>query len=187
MSVSDWISSYKVGKVESLEETGGKGTKALKICKVDVGVTGDDDGDDIIQVVTSAPNVRLGTRLAVAPIGSFMLDDSGGDEPILVKKTTVGGHLSQGIFCDSRMLGWEGGSVGITAQMDESLALGSPPPGTKPRPKGMNKNTTADELAESSNVEGLFKKKLTKEEKKKLAEERKKARKAKKASKEDDG
>ena len=187
MSVSDWISSYKVGKVESLEETGGKGTKALKICKVDVGVTGNDDGDDIIQVVTSAPNVRLGTRLAVAPIGSFILDGSGGDEPILVKKTTVGGHLSQGIFCDSRMLSWEGGSVGIAAQMDESLALGSPPPGTKPRPKGMNTtNTTADELAESSNVEGLFKKKLTKEEKKKLAEERKKARKAKKAAKEED-
>mmetsp|Transcript_19216 Transcript_19216/g.53530 ORF Transcript_19216/g.53530 Transcript_19216/m.53530 type:complete len:181 (-) Transcript_19216:318-860(-) len=175
MPVSDWISSYKVGKVESLKESGGKGTKALKICQVDVG-----DNGQTIPVVTVAPNVRLGSRLAVAPVGSTVLDASG--EPMEVRKTTVGGgHVSEGIFCDSRMLAWEGGSVGIAVQMDDSLPLGSPPPGTKPRPKG--DPTTTTELPES-NVEGLFKKKLTKEEKKKIAEERKAARKAKKAAKE---
>eukprot|EP00536_Pseudo-nitzschia_multiseries_P014391 jgi/Psemu1/310912/fgenesh1_kg.696_\ len=175
MSVSSWITSYKVGKVESLEESGGKGSKALKVCQVDVG----SGNGETIQVVTVAPNVRQGSRLAVAPIGSTVLDDSG--EPMEVKKTTVGGHVSEGIFCDSRMLAWEGGSIGIAAQMDEALALGSTPPSTKPRPKGA---PTTTELPES-NVEGLFKKKLTKEEKKKLAEERKKARAAKKAAKEE--
>eukprot|EP00531_Pseudo-nitzschia_arenysensis_P013435 CAMPEP_0116127062 /NCGR_PEP_ID=MMETSP0329-20121206/6648_1 /TAXON_ID=697910 /ORGANISM="Pseudo-nitzschia arenysensis, Strain B593" /LENGTH=182 /DNA_ID=CAMNT_0003621153 /DNA_START=18 /DNA_END=566 /DNA_ORIENTATION=+ len=171
MSVSDWISEYKVGIVESLEESGGKGTKALKICKVNIGDA------DTIQVVTSAPNVRLESRLAVAPVGSTILGSDG--EGMTVTKSTVGGHTSEGIFCDSRMLGWEGGSVGIAARMEDALALGSQPPSNKPRPGGAAKKT---ELPES-NVEGLFKKKLTKEEKKKLAEEKRKARKAAKEAK----
>ena len=172
MSISDWISEYKVGVVESLDESGGKGTKALKICKVDIG------NDDTIQVVTSATNVRNGSRLAVAPIGSTILGSDG--EGMKVTKTTIGGHTSEGIFCDSRMLGWDGGSVGIAARMDDSLALGSTPPSQKPRPGGGGNNNT--ELPES-NVEGLFKKKPTKEEKKRLAEEKRKARKAAKEAK----
>mmetsp|Transcript_11057 Transcript_11057/g.22901 ORF Transcript_11057/g.22901 Transcript_11057/m.22901 type:complete len:182 (+) Transcript_11057:83-628(+) len=171
MAVSEWISDYKVGVVESLEESGGKGTKALKICKVNIG-----DAESI-QVVTSAPNVRLESRLAVAPVGSTVLGSDG--EGMAIIKSTVGGHTSEGMFCDSRMLGWEGGSVGIAAQMDKGLALGSPPPSKKPRPGGAPKET---ELP-GSNVEGLFKKKLTKEEKKKLAEEKRKARKAAKEAK----
>ena len=156
----------------SLEESGGKGTKALKICQVNIG-----DPDNTIQVVTSAPNVRLESKLAVAPVGSTVLGSDG--EGMTVTKTTVGGHTSEGIFCDSKMLGWEGGSVGIAARMDDALELGSQPPSTKPRPGG-GKATT--ELPES-NVEGLFKKKPTKEEKKRLAEEKRKARKAAKEAK----
>lgn len=173
MAVYDWISDYKVGIVESLAESGGKGTKALKVCKVNIG-----DADNTIQVVTSAPNVRLGSRLAVAPIGSTVMGPSG--EGMAVTKTNVGGHTSEGIFCDSMMLEWDGGSVGIAAQMDKALVLGSPPPSRKPRPGG-DAPTTMTELPEST-VEGLFKKKLTKEEKKKLNEEKKKARKEAKAA-----
>ena len=171
MSVSDWISEYKVGLVESLEESGGKGTKVLKICQVNIG------GDATIQVVTSASNVRLESRVAIAPVGSTVLGDDG--EGMAVTKSSVGGHTSEGIFCDSRMLGWQGGSVGIAARMDDALALGSAPPSSKPRPGG---GAPSSELPESS-VEGLFKKKLTKEEKKKLAEEKRKARKAAKEAK----
>ena len=172
MAVSDWIAEYKVGVVESLEESGGKGTKALKICRVDIGA-----GGDPIQVVTSAPNVREKSRLVVAPVGSTVLGSDG--EGMAVAKTTVGGHTSEGIFCDSRMLGWEGGSVGIAARMDDSLPLGSAPPSKKPRPGG---GGSGEPLPES-NVEGLFKKKPTKEEKKRLAEEKRKARKAAKEAK----
>jgi len=174
MAVFDWISDYKVGVIESLEESGGKGTKALKICKVNVG----GDANAIIQVVTSAPNVRLGSRLAVAPIGSTVLGSNG--EAMAVAKTTIAGHTSEGIFCDSRMLAWDGGSQGIAAQMDKALALGCPPPINKPRPGVAPTKTTK---LEESTVEGLFKKKLTKEEKKKLNEEKKKARKAAKEAK----
>jgi tRNA-binding EMAP/Myf-like protein len=171
MVVYDWISAYKVGLVESLEESGGKGTKALKICQVNIG------GEDTIQVVTSAPNVRLESRLAVAPIGSTVLGSNG--EGMKVTKTSVGGVTSEGIFCDSRMLEWEGGSVGIAAQMDKALALGSQPPSHKPRPENA---VTTTELPEST-VEGLFKKKLSKEEKKKINDEKKRARKAAKEAK----
>jgi tRNA-binding EMAP/Myf-like protein len=168
MVVSDWISKYKVGVVESIVESGGKGTKALKICQVDIGL------DNLITVVTSAPNVRLHSRLAVAPIGSTVLSPSGENEGLLITKTSIGGVMSEGMFCDSTMLAWDGGSYGIAAQIDVAIPIGDPPPGKKPRPKH-EVNTT--ELAES-NVEGLFKKKLTKDEKKKLNDEKKKLRKA---------
>ena len=174
MVVSDWISKYKVGVVESIVESGGKGTKALKICQVDIGL---DTG--LITVVTTAPNVRLHSRLAVAPIGSTVLSPTGENEGLLITKTSIGGVMSEGMFCDSTMLAWDGGSFGIAAQIDVAIPIGDPPPGKKPRPKHEVKVT---ELAES-NVEGLFKKKLSKEEKKKLNDEKKKLRKAAKEEK----
>jgi len=168
MAVHQWIADYRVGVVESMEESGGKGTKALKICQVDIGA---DDGK-WITVVTSAPNVRVKSRLAVAPVGSTVLTPSG--EGMLITKTSVGGVMSEGMFCDAKMLAWAGGTEKIAAQIDPSVPIGAPPPLNKPRPQTDRVET---ELPESE-VEGLFAKKLTKEEKKKLAEEKKKARKA---------
>ena len=117
-------------------------------------------------------------RVAVAVVGSTVLNDEGEEMP--VKKTSVGGVMSQGMLCDSRMLGWSGGAVGIAAQMPDDLELGSSPPLCKPR---LHQKET--ELP-ASQVEGLFEKKLTKEEKKKLAEEKRKARKAAKEAKKAD-
>jgi tRNA-binding EMAP/Myf-like protein len=172
MAVHQWISEYRVGVVESMQESGGKGTKALKICMVDIG-----DAGNLITVVTSASNVRVKSRLAVAPVGSTVLTLEG--EGLLITKTSVSGVMSEGMFCDSKMLGWVGGSEGIAAQIDESVPVGAPPPLNKPRPKHEKVETTLEE----SEVKGLFEKKLTKEEKKKLAEEKKKARKAAKEAK----
>jgi tRNA-binding EMAP/Myf-like protein len=177
MAVHQWIADYRVGVVESIEESGGKGTKALKICKVNIG---DPDGN-LITVVTSAPNVRTKSRLAVAPVGSTVLTPQG--EGLLITKTSVGGVQSEGMFCDAKMLAWPGGSDGIAAQIDESVAVGAPPPLNKPRPVYETSETALPE----SEVKGLFEKKLTKEEKKKLADEKKKARKAAKEAKQDAG
>jgi tRNA-binding EMAP/Myf-like protein len=174
MAVHQWIADYRVGVVESMEESGGKGTKALKICQVNIG-----DPDNLITVVTSAPNVRTKSRLAVAPVGSTVLTPQG--EGMLISKTSVGGVMSQGMFCDSKMLAWPGGTEGIAAQIDEGVAVGAPPPLNKPRPLHAEEITILPE----SEVKGLFEKKLTKEEKKKLAEEKKKARKAAKEAKKD--
>mmetsp|Transcript_4413 Transcript_4413/g.5102 ORF Transcript_4413/g.5102 Transcript_4413/m.5102 type:complete len:178 (-) Transcript_4413:311-844(-) len=170
MAVYDWISDYKVGIVESIEESGGKGTKALKVCKFNIG-----DDSNTLQVVTSATNVRKGSRLVVAPIGSTVLGSNG--EGMSITKTTVAGHISEGMFCDSKMLGWDGGTGGIAARMEDSLPLGSPPPLNKPRPNGGVVNASSEELPEST-VEGLFEKKLTKEEKKALAKIKREAKKA---------
>ena len=173
MAVHQWINDYRVGVVESMQESGGKGTKALKICQVDIGAA---DGN-LITVVTSAPNVRDKSRLAVAPVGSTVLTATG--EGLIITKTSVGGVMSEGMFCDARMLAWAGGTVGIAAQIDPSVPIGAPPPLHKPRPQ----HEKAETALEESQVQGLFEKKLTKEEKKKLAEEKKKARKAAKEAK----
>ena len=163
-------SQYKVGIVLSVENKTKSGGKPLKVCSVDIG-TG-----DLIVVVTAATNVRDNSRLVVAPVGSTVINDEGEEQEI--KKTAVGGIMSEGMFCDSRMLGWGSGSAGIAAQVPDSCDLGSAPPTTKPgAPKAESSTVPAAE------VKGLYEKKLTKEEKKKLAEERRAARKAAKEAK----
>jgi tRNA-binding EMAP/Myf-like protein len=165
------VSQYKVGVILSLEECGkSKGGKVLRACQVNVG----DEGNPVT-IVTAAANVREGSRLAVALTGSTILNDEG--EEMEVKKTPVGGVMSDGMFCDSKMLGWTGGSAGVAQVIPDNFAIGSSPPAQKPRP-----NEAATTEAAPSAEQGLFEKKLTKEQKKKLAEERKKAREAKKAA-----
>jgi hypothetical protein len=89
--------------------------------------------------------------------------------------------MSDGMFCDSRMLGWSGGATGVAAQIPDSVKIGSAPPARKPRP--IEAETDEPKVAEA---QGLFEKKLTKEEKKKFAEERRNARKAAKTVKQAD-
>jgi hypothetical protein len=117
-------------------------------------------------------------RIVVAPVGSTVVDASG--EEIVIQKTSVGGVMSEGMFCDSRMLGWVGGADGIAAQIPDTYPLGCVPPETKPRNDG---GTGSDEpQVPAVDVKPLFEKKLTKEEKKKLADEKRKAKKAAKES-----
>jgi tRNA-binding EMAP/Myf-like protein len=104
------------------------------------------------------------------------LDESG--EEIIIQKTSVGGIMSEGMLCDARMLGWVGGAEGIAAQILDSFPLGSPPPDNKPRSDGANSDATSQKQLLAVDVQPLFEKKLTKEEKKKIAEEKRKAKKA---------
>ena len=118
-------------------------------------------------------------RIVVAPIGSTIINDEGEEQ--ILKKTSVGGVPSEGMFCDAKMLGWGAGAVGIAAQVPDSYEPGMSPPQTKP---GAPKNAGGEESTiPAAEVKGLFEKKLTKEEKKKLAEEKRKARKAAKEAK----
>lgn len=165
-------SEYKVGVVLSCEEVAKKGGKPLKVLKVDVG-NGEDDG---VPVVTSAPNVREGSRVVVALAGSAVVGDDG--EEMTLTKTSIAGHPSWGMICDSKLLGWSGGAAGVAVQLDDSFPVGSAPPDAKPRPKQEEEEIPAGPVAE-----GLFEKKLSKEEKKKLAAEKRAAKKAAKAAK----
>lgn len=159
------ISEYKVGVILSLEESAKKGGKSLRICVIDVG------SGEPLTVVTSAPNVREGSRVAVAPVGSTVVTEEGGE--LTIEKTTIGGTVSEGMLCDSRMLGWTGGAAGIAVQIPESIEIGSAPPSSKPRP-----NEGMEEAPTGPVTDGLFERKLTKEEKKKLAAEKRAAKKA---------
>jgi hypothetical protein len=117
--------------------------------------------------------MRVHIRLAVALAGATFVNDDG--EEITVKKTSVGGVMSDGLFCDSKMLGWPGGAEGVAAQIPDSVAIGDSPPESKPR---SGKPTSEVEPPASAEGQGLFEKKLSKEEKKRLAEEKRKAKRA---------
>lgn len=172
-------SQYKVGIVLACENRGASGQRPLKACTVDVG---NDDGRTI-SVVTNATNVRVGSRCVIAPVGSSIIDDVTGEE-IAIQRTIVGGCPSEGMFCDSKMLGWGKGSEGIAVQVPDTYNPGDSPPIAKPGapPSSGGGMTPPPEAAP-----GLFERKLTKEEKKKLAEEKRTARKAAKEAKEKDG
>lgn len=172
-------SQYKVGIVLSVENKGVAGQKPLKVCSVNIG---NDDGGEPITVVTNAANVREGSRLVVAPIGSTIIDDEG--EEITISKTSVGGHISEGMFCDSRMLGWGTGSAGVAAQVPESFDVGTSPPTSKPGVPPPSSSSSSSDGMPAVDVQGLFERKLTKEEKKLAAEAKRKARKEAKSTKE---
>lgn len=100
-----------------------------------------------------------------------------GDE-ITITKTSVGGHMSEGMLCDSKMLGWIGGSEGIAQQIPDSIEIGSSPPTSKPKVTFDNGTDQSTTVIPAVDVKPLFEKKLTKEEKKKIADEKRKAKKA---------
>lgn len=178
------ISEYRVGLILAVSEADGsskKAGKSLKVCSIDMGA----GGADPITVVTSAPNVREGSRVAVAPVGSTVMTEEG--DELQITKTVVGGVASEGMLCDSRMLGWSGGAAGIAVQIPDSIPLGSPPPSSKPRMGGGGGGGDDTPAVPTGPVaDGLFAPKLSKEEKKKLAAEKRAAKKAaKEATKED--
>ena len=47
----------------------------------------------------------------------------------------IGGVLSEGLFYDSKMLGWTSGSKGVAAIMPPTFEIGSAPPSSNPKPQ----------------------------------------------------
>jgi len=97
-----------------------------------------------LTVVTNAPNIRVGTRTAVALVGS-VVDDAGSE--LVIKKAIVGGVTSEGMICDSLMLGWVGGARGLCVQLPDYIVLGDPAPTTKPRMGGEPAPAEAEPVA----------------------------------------
>jgi hypothetical protein len=109
----------------------------------------------------------------------MVITDEG--EELKVEKTTVGGTMSHGMLCDSKMLGWSGGAAVAAVQVPESIAIGEAPPASKPGPRVSF--YIEEEAAPGPVTEPLYEKKLTKEEKKKLAVDKRAAKKAAKENK----
>jgi phenylalanyl-tRNA synthetase beta chain len=111
-----------VGEIVEVSKVPGKD----KLSKMSVNV-----GDiDPLQIVTSAPNVKLGARIAIATVGTAVGDQDNGE---VVRKTAVGGVQSYGMVCDGPMLGWGPSNKGLAALLPTSCAIGSVPPDRKPR------------------------------------------------------
>lgn len=131
-----------------------------------------DVGSARVVIVTNAPNIRKGTRTCVALVGS-VLEENG--EEITVSKRAVAGVMSEGMICDSVMLGWIGGAKGICVQVPDSFDVGTPAPTSKPRGIG--------EAPAAAEVEAPAEKALSREEKKAAAAAKKAAIKERLAAK----
>jgi phenylalanyl-tRNA synthetase beta chain len=90
--------------------------------RVDVG------GGAVVTVVTNAKYCEAGKRVVVARPGARL---PGLEE--LVARATVGGVRSEGMVCDSAMLGWAGGAAGQAVFLPESFGPGDLPPTARPR------------------------------------------------------
>jgi tRNA-binding EMAP/Myf-like protein len=122
--------NYKIGQIITVDEIPKK--KDLK--KVLINISNGDEG--LIQIVTNAKYVEIGWKVVVAlkgaivPAGSHLDEDS---DAILVSPTSVGGVKSDGMICDSYMLGWSGGAKGVIQQLPDSYEIGTSPPNSRPR------------------------------------------------------
>lgn len=105
--------------------------KKLQVAICDEGAAGAEE--KLILVVTNAPNVVAGKRSVVATEGAVV--ESGGEE-VTIKRTQVGGVMSNGMMCDSKMLGWSGGGAGVAVTIPDTFPLGSAPPPHMPRGDG---------------------------------------------------
>jgi len=112
------------GQVTSCDTV--KNKDNLKVVTVNIGESED------VTIVTNASNIRLDTKTVVATIGTEVDCDG---ETIIIKKTNVGGVMSNGMICDSVMLGWSGGSAGtcINLQNYPEFKIGDSAPREKPR------------------------------------------------------
>jgi len=82
----------------------------LSVCEVTT------DGDDRLQIICGASNVRAGLKVAVAKIGALLPGD------LLIKRATLRGLESQGMLCSARELGLGDEHDGIL-ELPEALAL----------------------------------------------------------------
>ena len=94
----------------------------------------DKEGDGCVVVVTNAKYVEAGKLVVVALPGAIV--PAGADPEdggTLVAKASVGGRMSNGMLCDSRMLGWVGGAAGVAVSLDASVFnVGQAPPAKRP-------------------------------------------------------
>ncbi|HUY84548.1 MAG TPA: phenylalanine--tRNA ligase subunit beta, partial [Steroidobacteraceae bacterium] len=83
----------------------------LSVCEVTT------DGDDRLQIICGAANVRAGLKVAVAKIGARLPGD------LVIKRATLRGLESQGMLCSARELGLGDEHDGIL-ELPATFALG---------------------------------------------------------------
>jgi phenylalanyl-tRNA synthetase beta chain len=103
---------------EVLECTQHPNADRLTICKVTT-------GDEPVQIICGAPNVRAGQKVPVATVGStlpILLDDG---THLTIKKSKIRGEVSMGMICAEDELGLGDDHSGIMV-LDSALKVGTP-------------------------------------------------------------
>lgn len=94
-SVSTDLSQLIVGEVKDCSQH--PNADRLKITKVDIG------SNDFLTIICGAPNVELGQRVVVAPVGSKLITNS--NETFKIKKSKIRGIYSEGMLCAEDEIG----------------------------------------------------------------------------------
>ncbi|KAF0684993.1 Aste57867_23022 [Aphanomyces stellatus] len=119
------FAGYKIARVVSVELIPKTKLRAVKVQP--------DAGDDPSTELTIVTNARVddgeSRYIVVATAGSIVTIDG---EDIEVKKATVGGRKSEGMVCDSPMLGWKGGAAGAAVFLPNTFTVGDEPPAARP-------------------------------------------------------
>jgi phenylalanyl-tRNA synthetase beta chain len=89
----------------------------LKLTTVNIG------GTEPLHIVCGAPNVAVGQKVVVAPIGTTIYPTSG--EPLTMKKAKIRGEESQGMICAEDEIGLGESHAGIMV-LDPSIQPGTP-------------------------------------------------------------
>lgn len=76
-----------------------------------------------LNIVCGAPNVAVGQKVVVAPIGATIYPSTG--EPLTMKKAKIRGEESHGMLCAEDEIGMGGSHAGILV-LDSSLQPGTP-------------------------------------------------------------
>ena len=103
-----------------------------------------------------------------------------------VTRRAVGGIMSEGMLCDSPMLGWSGGAAGVAVLIPATFNPGDSPPSSRPRGDGGGEAAAAADVPPVT--DSMYEKKMTKEERKAAAKAAREAKKlAKKGEKKSEG
>lgn len=89
----------------------------LKLTKVDAGI------GELLPIVCGAPNVALGQKVIVAPVGTMIYPTEG--EPFQIKKAKIRGEASQGMLCAEDEIGLGQSHAGLLI-LDENISVGTP-------------------------------------------------------------
>ncbi|MBM3162286.1 MAG: phenylalanine--tRNA ligase subunit beta [Chlorobi bacterium] len=103
------------GRIEALERH--PDADRLTVCQVDTG------GDELLQIVCGAPNVRQGMVVPVATVGAKLRQPDGG--VFAIRKSRIRGVHSFGMICAADELGLSDDHSGVM-ELDASTSPGTP-------------------------------------------------------------
>ena len=110
-SIKGGLEGLVVGEV--MEVSQHPNADKLKLTKVNIG------RDTILNIVCGAPNVAIGQKVIVAPIGSTIYPNTG--EPVTMKLAKIRGEESQGMICAEDEIGIGTSHAGIKVLESETV------------------------------------------------------------------